>query len=151
MNHASRRGPAALGSLLFLMAAMTAAAAPAPPEARRIEPGSAYQVDVEYSKLPNGLKVVLSRDTTAPVAVVAVYYNIGFRIEPKDRTGFAHLFEHMMFKGSENVGPGEHFYTIFSNGGTMNGTTNKERTLYYEELPSNQLDMALFLEADRMR
>ena len=67
------------------------------------------------------------------------------------RTGFAHLFEHMMFKGSENVGPGEHFYTIFSNGGTMNGTTNKERTLYFETMPANQLDAALFLEADRMR
>jgi predicted Zn-dependent peptidase len=67
------------------------------------------------------------------------------------RTGFTHLFEHMMFKGSENVGPGEHFYTIFSNGGTMNGTTSKERTLYFETMPANQLDAALFLEADRMR
>jgi zinc protease len=103
------------------------------------------------SKLENGLRVIVSEDHTAPVFAVAVVYNVGSRDERPGRTGFAHLFEHMMFKGSENVGPGEHFYSVFSNGGTMNGTTNKERTLYYEELPANQLEMALFLEADRMR
>src|SRR5207302_738083 len=65
--------------------------------------------------------------------------------------GFAHLFEHMMFKGSENVGPGEHFTLIFNNGGTMNGTTSQNRTSYFETLPSNQLDLELFLESDRMR
>jgi len=80
-----------------------------------------------------------------------VVYNVGSRDERTGRTGFAHLFEHMMFKGSENVGPGEHFYTVFSNGGTMNGTTSKERTLYFEAMPANQLEAALFLEADRMR
>jgi len=93
----------------------------------------------------------VSEDHVAPVFSVAVAYNVGSRDERAGRTGFAHLFEHMMFKGSENVGTGEHFYTIFSNGGTMNGTTNKERTIYYETMPSNQLDAALFLEADRMR
>src|SRR6266496_1180148 len=67
------------------------------------------------------------------------------------RTGFAHLFEHMMFKGSANVGSGEHFLLIFNNGGSMNGTTNKDRTSYFETLPANQLELALFLEADRMR
>jgi predicted Zn-dependent peptidase len=103
------------------------------------------------SKLKNGLRVIISEDHTAPVFSVAVTYNVGSRDERIGRTGFAHLFEHMMFKGSENVGPGEHFYTIFSNGGTMNGTTNKERTLYFETMPANQLDAALFLEADRMR
>jgi zinc protease len=103
------------------------------------------------TKLKNGLRVVISEDHVAPVVAVAVVYNVGSRDERQGRTGFAHLFEHMMFKGSENVGAGEHFYSVFSNGGTMNGTTNKERTLYYEEVPSNQLDMALFLEADRMR
>ncbi len=103
------------------------------------------------SKLKNGLRVIISEDHTAPVFSVAVAYNVGSRDERPGRTGFAHLFEHMMFKGSENVGPGEHFYTIFSNGGTMNGTTNKERTLYFETMPANQLDAALFLEADRMR
>src|SRR5262249_28996612 len=71
--------------------------------------------------------------------------------ERQGRTGFAHLFEHMMFKGSDNVGPGEHFYTVFSNGGTMNGTTNKERTLYFEMMPANQIEAAIFLEADRMK
>jgi zinc protease len=103
------------------------------------------------SKLKNGLRVIISEDHAAPVFSVAVAYNVGSRDERTGRTGFAHLFEHMMFKGSENVGPGEHFYTIFSNGGTMNGTTNKERTLYFETMPANQLDTALFLEADRMR
>jgi zinc protease len=103
------------------------------------------------TKLKNGLRVIVSEDHSAPVFSVAVVYNVGSRDERPGRTGFAHLFEHMMFKGSENVGAGEHFYSVFSNGGTMNGTTDKERTLYYEELPANQLDMALFLEADRMR
>jgi zinc protease len=103
------------------------------------------------STLRNGLRVIISEDHATPVFSVAVAYNVGSRDERMGRTGFAHLFEHMMFKGSENVGPGEHFYTIFSNGGTMNGTTNKERTLYFETMPANQLDAALFLEADRMR
>jgi predicted Zn-dependent peptidase len=95
--------------------------------------------------------VIISEDRTAPVFAIAVNYNVGSRDERKGRTGFAHLFEHMMFKGSENVGPGEHPYLMFMYGGSMNGTTNKDRTLYYEVLPSNQLDLALFLEADRMR
>jgi zinc protease len=103
------------------------------------------------SKLKNGLRVIISEDHAAPVFSVALAYNVGSRDERTGRTGFAHLFEHMMFKGSENVGPGEHFYTVFSSGGTMNGTTNKERTLYFETMPVNQLDAALFLEADRMR
>ena len=80
-----------------------------------------------------------------------VNYDVGSRDERKGRTGFAHLFEHMMFKGSENVGQNEHPYLMFMNGGSMNGTTNKDRTMYYEVLPANQLDLALFLEADRMR
>ncbi len=103
------------------------------------------------TKLANGLRVILSEDHTAPVYSIVVHYNVGSRDERKGRTGFAHLFEHMMFKGSENVGPGEHFMLVFSNGGNMNGTTNKDRTLYFETLPSNQLDLGIFLEADRMR
>ena len=103
------------------------------------------------TKLANGLRLIVAEDHVAPVFSVAVVYNVGSRNERVGRTGFAHLFEHMMFKGSENVGPGEHFYTIFSNGGTMNGTTNKERTLYFETMPANQLEAAMFLEADRMR
>ncbi len=103
------------------------------------------------TKLKNGLRVIISEDHSAPVFAVAVNYNVGSRDERKGRTGFAHLFEHMMFEGSANVGDGEHMHLVFSNGGSMNGTTNKERTLYYEFLPANQLDLALFLEADRMR
>src|ERR1044072_6262116 len=109
------------------------------------------KVDFKETTLNNGLRVITVEDHSAPVIAVSITYNVGSRNERPGRTGFAHLFEHMMFKGSENVGTGEHFYTIFSNGGTMNGTTNKERTIYYETMPANQLDAALFLEADRMR
>src|SRR6476661_6238141 len=103
------------------------------------------------TKLANGLRLIVSEDHAAPMFSIVVNYNVGSRNERKGRTGFAHLFEHMMFKGSENVGPGEHPYLMFMNGGNMNGTTSKDRTMYYETLPSNQLDLALFLEADRMR
>ena len=103
------------------------------------------------TKLKNGLRVIISEDHSAPVFAIAVNYNVGSRDERQGRTGFAHLFEHMMFEGSANVGDGEHMQLVFSNGGQMNGTTNKERTLYFELLPANQLDLALFLEADRMR
>jgi predicted Zn-dependent peptidase len=101
--------------------------------------------------LKNGLRVIISEDHSAPVYSLVVQYNVGSRDERKGRTGFAHLFEHMMFKGSENVGQNEHPYLIFMNGGSMNGTTNKDRTMYYETLPANQLDLGLFLEADRMK
>jgi zinc protease len=103
------------------------------------------------TRLKNGLRVIISEDHAAPVYSIVVQYNVGSRDERKGRTGFAHLFEHMMFKGSENVGQNEHPYLIFMNGGSMNGTTNKDRTLYYETLPANQLDLGLFLEADRMK
>jgi predicted Zn-dependent peptidase len=102
-------------------------------------------------KLKNGLRVIVSEDHSAPTFSIAVTYNVGSADEKARRTGFAHLFEHMMFKGSENVGPGEHFTLIFNNGGNMNGTTSEDRTLYFETLPANQLEMALFLEADRMK
>jgi predicted Zn-dependent peptidase len=101
-------------------------------------------------KLANGLRVILSPDHSAPVIAVSVTYNVGSRNEHLGRTGFAHLFEHMMFQGSKNVGKGEHMMLIQNNGGTMNGTTNQDRTNYFEALPANQLDLALFLEADRM-
>jgi zinc protease len=102
-------------------------------------------------KLKNGLRVIVSVDHTAPTVSVAVTYNVGSADEKARRTGFAHLFEHMMFKGSANVGPGEHPALIFANGGTMNGTTDQDRTLYFETLPANQLELALFLEGDRMK
>src|SRR5256885_4725223 len=108
-------------------------------------------VDIKETKLKNGLRVITVEDHNAPVIAVDVSYNVGSRNERPGRTGFAHLFEHMMFKGSENVGTGEQYYLIFNNGGTMNGTTNEDRTTYFEALPSNQLDLALFIEADRMR
>jgi zinc protease len=103
------------------------------------------------TKLANGLRVIIAEDHAAPVYSIVVHYLVGSKDEREGRTGFAHLFEHMMFKGSENVGPGEHFMQVFINGGTMNGTTNKDRTLYFETLPSNQLDLGIFLEADRMK
>ncbi len=108
-------------------------------------------VQFSDTRLGNGLRVIISEDHFAPVFAIAVSYGVGSKDERPGRTGFAHLFEHMMFKGSENVGPGEHFFLIFNYGGSMNGTTNTDRTLYYEILPKNQLDLALFLESDRMR
>jgi predicted Zn-dependent peptidase len=103
------------------------------------------------TRLSNGLRVIISEDHYAPVYAIAVSYGVGSKDERPGRTGFAHLFEHMMFKGSENVGPGEHFFLIFNYGGNMNGTTSSDRTVYYEVLPKNQLDLGLFLESDRMR
>ena len=102
-------------------------------------------------KLKNGLRVILSEDHSAPTYSIVVTYNVGSRDERQGRTGFAHLFEHMMFQGSENVGKGEHFIIIENNGGGMNGNTTSDRTVYFETLPANQLDLGLFLEADRMR
>src|SRR5450432_4194174 len=109
------------------------------------------QIKFTDYRLANGLRVVLSVDHSAPVVAVAAVYDVGSRNEREGRTGFAHLFEHMMFQGSANVGKGEHFIQVLNNGGGMNGTTNEDRTTYFEELPKNQLDLGLFLEADRMR
>ena len=108
-------------------------------------------VEIEEFALANGLRVVLNRDNAVPVVSVAVYYNVGSRNERPGRTGFAHLFEHMMFQGSENVPKAGHFQYVMKAGGTMNGTTSSERTNYYETLPANQLPLALWLESDRMR
>jgi predicted Zn-dependent peptidase len=108
-------------------------------------------VPVVYYKLPNGLRVVISEDHVAPVVTVAVYYNVGFRIEPKGRTGFAHLFEHMMFQGSANVKKFEHAKFVEANGGSLNGHTDFDYTNYFETLPSDRVEMGLWLEADRMR
>src|ERR1700752_5192097 len=109
------------------------------------------RVDFKETTLKNGLHVITVEDHSAPVVAVSITYNVGSRNERQGRTGFAHLFEHMMFKGSENVGSGEHFLLVFNNGGNMNGTTNEDRTNYFEILPANQIDLALFLEADRMK
>jgi zinc protease len=101
--------------------------------------------------LGNGLKVILSEDHSAPTIAVAVVYNVGSRDDPPGRSGFAHLFEHMMFAGSLNVGMGEHQILVSTQGGVPNGNTFPDHTEFWETLPANQLDLALFLEADRMR
>jgi zinc protease len=103
------------------------------------------------TRLSNGLRILVVEDHYAPIYAICVAYGVGSKDEVAGRTGFAHLFEHMMFKGSENVGPGEHFFTVFNYGGNMNGTTNSDRTVYFETMPKNQLDAGLFLESDRMR
>lgn len=115
------------------------------------ESGKSFRVAVEYHKLDNGLKVVLSPDPTAPIVTVGVYYNIGFRIEPKDRTGFAHLFEHMMFQGSDNLGKMEFIKLVQSSGGVLNGSTRFDFTNYFEILPAHKLETALWAEYDRMK
>jgi len=112
---------------------------------------TAAKIPIQQYTLKNGLRVVLSEDHSAPTYSICLTYDVGSRDEKPGRTGFAHLFEHMMFQGSENVGKGEHFILIENNGGEMNGTTNQDRTNYFESLPANQLDLGLFLEADRMR
>ncbi len=113
--------------------------------------GTLPRIEFTDTKLDNGLRVILAPDHSAPVYALSVTYNVGSRSERPGRTGFAHLFEHMMFEGSQNVGKGEHFIVVYNNGGQMNGTTNEDRTNYFEALPKNQLDLGLFLEADRMR
>jgi predicted Zn-dependent peptidase len=108
------------------------------------------QIPVTNHRLPNGLRVVLSEDHTAPIVAVNLWYHVGSANERPDRTGFAHLFEHMLFQGSANVEANEHFELIQRAGGTLNGSTWLDRTNYYETVPSNQLALALWLEADRM-
>jgi predicted Zn-dependent peptidase len=108
-------------------------------------------IDYEHYTLPNGLSVFLVPNRTVPIVTVNVWYDVGSRNERVGRSGFAHLFEHMMFQGSANVGKGEHFQLIERAGGSMNGTTSEDRTNYFETLPSNRLNLGLWLEADRMR
>ncbi|WP_223649190.1 M16 family metallopeptidase [Hymenobacter psoromatis] len=124
----------------------TATAAPTP-----VPPAPGFSIPVEYYTLPNGLRVVLSPDHTAPTATVAVYYNVGFRNEPRDRTGYAHLFEHLMFQGSQNLGKLEFINLVQSNGGVLNGSTRFDFTNYFETVPANKLETMLWAEADRMR
>src|SRR4051794_367192 len=111
----------------------------------------ATKYPVERFTLDNGLRVVLTPDRSAPVVGVAVVYDVGIRSEPEGRTGFAHLFEHLMFQGSENLEKLAHFRHVQGSGGTFNGSTHFDYTDYFETLPSNALERALFLEADRMR
>ncbi|MCZ6807260.1 MAG: pitrilysin family protein [Deltaproteobacteria bacterium] len=108
-------------------------------------------LQVIRATLDNGLRVVMSEDHTVPTVAVAVYYDVGSRNEAKGRSGLAHLFEHMMFQGSANIGKGEHFSLIINRGGDANGTTSNDRTNYFETLPANELALGFWLEADRMR
>ena len=121
------------------------------PAAVTLSAATAAKITYTDTKLKNGLRVIISEDHSAPVYSIAVTYNAGSRDERKGRTGFAHLFEHLMFKGSENVADGELASLIENYGGSHNGQTDKDHTIYFEQVPSNQLDMVLFLEADRMR
>ncbi len=112
---------------------------------------SALVIPIETARLANGLRVVVSPDHSAPVVLVGVYYRIGFRLEPEGRSGFAHLFEHMMFQGSEHAGKMMHIRLVNASGGVLNGSTAYDYTNYYDAVPSNALDRVLWLEADRMR
>ncbi len=107
-------------------------------------------VDFTDERLPNGLRVIVAQDRLAPVVAVNLWYDVGSKHEQPGKTGFAHLFEHVMFQGSRNVGKAEHIALIQAAGGTMNGTTWLDRTNYFETVPSHQLELALWLEADRM-
>ena len=110
-------------------------------------PSPIPKIKFSDNKLDNGLRVIIAEDHYAPVYAICVAYKVGSKDEHPGRTGFAHLFEHMMFKGTENVGD----FLVDTNGGSSNGTTNTDRTSYYESLPKNQLDLGLYIEADRMR
>jgi len=169
----SEAGSIAAGlALVFLLSAVNLDAAQTKPSKRRNPPvksaqasktkeaeppaassraAKSFDIDFKEFKLKNGLRVLLAEDQRAPTFSICVTYNVGSRDERPGRTGFAHLFEHMLFQGSENVGKGEHFILIQQNGGSANGTTNADRTNYFETLPANQLELAIFLEADRMR
>ncbi len=136
---------------ICLAAALALGDAPAPPPPVMAAGGARFEVPVSYHKLDNGLKVVLSPEAGAATAVVAVYYNIGFRLEPKGRTGFAHLFEHMMFQGSRNLGKMEFVRLIQRNGGVLNGSTRFDFTNYYQIIPAHAVGPVLWAEADRMR
>lgn len=149
--------------LSLILVAGVSAQAPSPAKqaaksgakaARAAQPrtvSAAKLIPIQQYRLKNGLRVVLSPDHSAPTYAINVTYNVGSRDEHVGRTGFAHLFEHMMFQGSENIGKGEHMILVANNGGSMNGSTNQDRTNYFEALPSNQLDLGLFLESDRMK
>jgi zinc protease len=137
-------------SLLFLGVPQLGA------QGRVIRPAPTSEVRIDYTEeiLPNGLHVIYHVDHTTPVAAVLLWYNVGSKVEQPGKTGFAHLFEHMMFQGSKNVPKGGHFSLLEAAGGRggadINGTTNNDRTNYFEQLPSNQVELALWLEADRM-
>ena len=113
--------------------------------------GAQERIAYEDYRLDNGLRVILVQDHSVPIVTIDIWYNVGSANERSGRSGFAHLFEHMMFQGSANVGKAEHGQLVNRAGGTDNGTTNSDRTAYFETLPANRLNLGLWLEADRMR
>jgi predicted Zn-dependent peptidase len=150
-----------LGGFAAALLAGCATTAPAPPAAPARPPAPApapapaaaakLQVPVEYYRLQNGLRVVLSHEPSVPTATIAMYYHIGFRIEPRDRTGFAHLFEHLMFQETTNLAKGEADRIVSGNGGVSNGSTRFDFTNYFQVVPSHVVEPVLWIEADRMR
>ena len=139
-------------SIAVLLAVMTTATLSGGGDAAAEQSAAALaNLQISRATLGNGLRVVMNPDHTVPTVAVSVYYDVGSRSEVKGRSGFAHLFEHMMFQGSANVPKGEHFSLIINRGGDANGTTSNDRTNYFETLPSNELALGLWLEADRMR
>ncbi len=141
----------ALVAFAPLLAASASHAAP-PPAAQGKPPEMPHlHVDVQRSTLPNGLRIVLSVDHTSPTVAVDVMYDVGARNEEPGHSGFAHLFEHLMFQGSASVPKGEHMKLVASHGGTLNANTSSDRTNYFDLLPSSELPLAMWLEADRMK
>ena len=136
-----RRAPAAIAALA-MFPAIAHAQQPAAAELPRIP--------VERYALPNGMTVLLSEDRSAPVVAVDIWYHVGSKNEKPGRTGFAHLFEHLMFQGSQHIAEERHFKLVEEAGGDINGSTNNDRTNYFEIVPSNELELALWLESDRM-
>ena len=108
------------------------------------------QIAFEEYDLPNGMHVILHQDPTTPIVAVSVLYHVGSKNEVPGRTGFAHFFEHLLFEGTENIQRGEYMKLIQANGGALNANTSQDRTYYYEILPSNQLELGLWMEAERM-
>lgn len=150
---ASRAWLALVG--LVLMARGVHAEESSLPDAARSDPilraMDRLALATKRTTLDNGLRVVMNTDPSSPTVAVSVTYDVGSRNEREGQSGFAHLFEHMMFQGSRHLKKGEHFSLVAERGGTLNGTTSADRTNYFELLPSSELELALFLEADRLR
>ena len=152
MVHASMARPFRAGLLAFALATALGGTASLMPAPALAQTAAAARVDIPYQTftLPNGLRVVVHTDRKAPIVAVNVWYHVGSKDEPEGRSGFAHLFEHLMFNGSENH-PGEFFEPFEMVGATdQNGTTNQDRTNYFQNVPTTALDMALWMESDRM-
>jgi zinc protease len=145
MVHTKRRTP-----LVLLLGLSLAVAGPTAQVQKPAQTATAINIPFEQYTLPNGLRVILSQDRTTPTVAVNMWYHVGSKNEEKGRTGFAHLFEHVMFTGSGNIPYGLHDKYTSGIGGDNNGTTDNDRTLYYETMPSNYLETALWLESDRM-